>query len=257
MLLFLFSVLTSAAPVLTHNLSSTGHLLERHQCVAGFQALACGFSERWSVGVSPWLLADYDMLALSSRTRLKKYPDGGSLTLQLIYFKTYHASNFTYATPYQMEALWMMWVRALPLAPNYTLHLNLHTNYYLDDSMPFSLRRPIPNRNQGQLNLSMLHEIKIINHWQFLFEAGFLDLAQPYDAPYLHMGASMGRATKNWEWHVGYSVTGALGAFRSAERRDYQQTLRYGDEGYNQDLSDYSAARDFAIHPEFSLGYFF
>lgn len=246
------------APRMGHNVSPTTYMLEKRQCTVGIQVAACGLSERWMVGTIPWLYANYNMLSLVNRVRLKTYETGGAWSAQFSYFKTYpQARSQKYITyPYRMEAYWLQFTRSLPMARHYRMYLNVAANYYADDKRPFSLRRPIPNRNAGQLNLSILNEVALVNRWFIMGELGGLDVAQP--SPYIHAGMSFGRSGYTYEWHLGFSLTATpVALFNPRSRRDYQQELRDTERGFNQELDREKTKRDYAIHPEFALQYFF
>ncbi len=247
------------APRMGHNVSSTGYLMQSGHCTAGFQVAGCGLSDRWTLATVPWLYFNYNMWSLVNRVRLKTYPDGGAWTVQFGYFKTFPQSrNDKYITyPYEMEAYWLQWIRSIPVAKHYRMYANIHTNYYANDKRPFSVRRPIANRNDGQVNLTSLHEIALYKRFFFLGELGLVELLQPAP-PYVHSGFSFGRSGFSYEWHLGFTLTSTpLGLFNPRSRRDYQQELRDTERGFDQRLDREKTKRDYAIHPEFSLQYFF
>jgi hypothetical protein len=241
-----------------HNLTATSYTLKRHECTVGVQVTGCGISDRLTVGMSTWMTFDYKIGNIGARYRLSEDPKGNAWAIQASYFKTYLKvpDREFLKRPYEMEAWWFMIIRTLNLAPHYKLHLNLHTNYYIDDEMPFSLRRPIPDRNNGQINLSSLHELELINRWFILTELGLMDIGQVQK--YAHAGASIGRSGQSYHWHVGYSMSATLKSLSSpTKRNDYQQELRETTAGYHQQMSRDKSRRDYGLHPEFSLQIFF
>ncbi len=247
------------APRMGHNLSATGYLLGKYQCTLGIQVAGCGLTEKWTLATVPWLYFNYNTWSVVNRVRLKTYEGGGSWSAQFGYFKTFpQARNNKYITyPYQMEAYWLQIIRAIPMSRHYRLYLNVHTNYYADDKRPFSMRRPVPDRNSGQVGITSLHEIALYKRWFVMGELGFLEILQK-SPPYAHAGFSFGRSGYTYEWHIGYTLTSTpLGLFNPRSRRDYQQELRDTKDGFNQNLDREKTKRDYAIHPEFALQYFF
>lgn len=246
------------APRMGHNLSATSYLLGKYQCTLGIQVAGCGLTEKWTLATVPWLYFNYNTWSVVNRFRIKTYEGGGSWSAQLGYFKTFpQARNNKYVTyPYEMEAYWLQIIRAVPMARHYRMYLNFHTNYYANDKRPFSMRRPIPDRNSGQIAITSLHEIALYKRWFVMGELGFLEVLQP--SPYVHAGFSFGRSGYSYEWHLGYTLTSTpLGLFNPRSRRDYQQELRDTKDGFNQDLDREKTKRDYAIHPEFALQLFF
>ncbi|MGE4130315.1 MAG: hypothetical protein AB7F86_01685 [Bdellovibrionales bacterium] len=246
------------APHLGHNVSGTSYLLPKWDCTIGIQVTGCGLSSKWMLATVPWLYMNYNMYSIVNRIRLYTFQDGSSWTAQVSYFKTFPEDfDSKYITfPYDMEAYWLQMIRSYFLARHYRMYLNVATNYYANDHRPFSLRRPIPGRNQGQLNITTLHEVALVNRFYTMFELGAVDLAQP--SPYVHIGFSFGRSGFYYEWHLGMSITSTpLALFNPRSRRDYQQELRDTSEGFNQHLDREKTKRDYAIHPEFALQAFF
>lgn len=246
------------APRMGHNVSATTYMLEKWQCTVGAQVAGCGLTENWTIGTVPWLYFNYNMASIVNRYRLITYPEGGNWTIQVAYFKTYpQARSEKYITyPYEMEAYWLQFIRMVPMAKHFRLYFNVATNYYANDKRPFSLRRPIEGRNQGQLNLTVLSEVALVQRWYMMAEIGGLDVAQRI--PHFHAGASFGRSGYSYEWHLGFSFTSTpLSLFNPRSRRDYQQELRDTETGFNRHLDREKTKRDYAIHPEFALQFFF
>lgn len=259
-LLFASSALAEKlAPRMGHNLSATTYKLDPMQCTLGVQVVGCGVTDNWMVGTVPWLYANYNMWSVVNRYRLITYPEGGAWSLQFAYFKTFpQTRSDKYITyPYDMEAIWLQIIRSIPMAKHYRIYVNLHLNDYLNDHRPFSMRRPIPNANDAQVNLTTLHEVALVNRFFLLGELGLMEIAQP-TWPHVHVGLSAGRSGYSYEWHLGFSLTSTpLALFNPRSRRDYQQELRDTQKGFDQELDREKTKRDYAIHPEFALQYFF
>lgn len=252
-----------------HNLTMTTAVFQRGECTIGLQTVACGILDPLSIGTSPWMWSDYRMANVAVRWSPSEINDEKRWALQAIYFKTTSpkrepagmTSDGTIpprsGQDYQMEAAWFEIARSQRFAPHFQLHGNLHLNYYFDQTMPFSLRRPSLKKDPWQINLSSLMEIELVGGFYLLAEIGLLDLNETY--PHLHTGASLGYSRGRFDVHVGFSMTSTFYAlFHPVERVDYQQTLRTSQwNGYNSDLDPNLVRQDFAIHPEFSLQYFF
>ncbi len=245
-----------------HNVSATSDALPKGNCVLGLDIAACGVSDRISVGTSIWMLMDYNMNSLAVRGLLSEDAEGNKWALQTSYFKTYRPRNYTYdarepLTTYQMEALWIMLIRTVSVNDHYRMHFNFHSNYYFDEKMPFSLRRPYVAQTPYQFNLTVLNELSMTEHWILLAEGGLLDFAR---APlHFHVGTSVGRVTDTWSFHFGFSMTGSRDSvFAPTTRSDYQEDLRaHQPEGYNSPRDPLRVKDDFSIHPEFNLSYQF
>lgn len=266
LLLLIVVILSSAhaedsihGPRFGHNLTATSDVLAKGQCTIGLQLTSCGLSDHLTIGLSTWMLFDYKIAGVGARYLISEDSEGRRFAVQASYFKNTRSipAHRTYSKrPYEMEALWLAWIYTVPMTPYYRVHMNVDTNYYKDDEMPFSLRRPIPGRNQGQLNLSTLHEIELVKNWFMQTEIGFLDLVQSQQ--YVHAGFSLGQTTANYHWHMGYSMSATVQALATATKRnDYQQELRETTAGYHQHMSRDKARRDYGLHPEFALQFFF
>lgn len=241
---------------LGHNLTATSHLIPKGQCAIGFQATGCGLSPSLAVAFSPWLAADYRMTNFFIRL---KWASVQNLTFghQLAYFKsTRQPPLYSTRDAYNMEAVWNSFLLTQVIAPDLKVHWNQHVNYYLEESHPFSLRRPSINRTPWQFNTSMLIEADLIQGFFMLGELGLLDWTRPPN--HFHFGASMGRKSRNWEWHGGFSISATLASwFTQGTRTDLQgQNLPY-ELGQNQAYSEQEMDQDFSLHPEFSVQYYF
>lgn len=242
------------------NVTSTSDVLRAGQCAVGPTAAACGISNYYSIGTSPWLYYDYNMYSLALRGLLSQDKEQNRWAFELNYLRTFRKfeGNSYYVRPnYQMESLWTKLIRTYYFNSHYRLHLNVQANYYWDEKMPFSLRRPYVKKTPWQFNLSMLHEMDLVHGWFILGELGLLDLLR--DPLHLHAGASIGRVWKSFSFHLGFTMTGSYDAiFSPLGRADYHQELRsFSANGYDGDLDPYRVKQDFSIHPEFSVQYIF
>lgn len=243
-----------------HNLSSTSDLLPPGHCSIGIPVTACGLFRGLSLGTSPWMYMDYNMFSIALRALIAEDEEQNRWAAQGSYFKTYEkreAGNRLALSTYQMEAAWLMLIRTWRMSEHYRLHGNLHANYYFDEKLPFSLRRPYARPSPFQFNLTLLHQMDLVSGWFVFGEMGLLDFAR---APlHIHAGASLGKQIGGLSARAGFSLTGSGPAlFSPTNRRDYQQALRFQSiEGYDGEIDPWRAQYDYAIHPEFSLQYTF
>ncbi len=166
-----------------HNLSATSDVLESGHCIMGLEILACGVTDSVTIGGSPWMYIDYNMYSLAARVLISEDAEKNRWAFQLNYFKTYKEravddDTLYEANYYQMEAVWLMFIRTLTFDDHYRLHLNFHANYYIDERMPFSLRRPFMEKTPYQFNFTLLHEVDLVDGWFIFGEMGVLDLAR-------------------------------------------------------------------------------
>lgn len=241
---------------LGQNLTATTHLIPKYQCAIGFQATGCGLTSFLAVAFSPWLAADYRMTNFFVRS---KWAAVGNLTFghQLAYFKStrqpplYSSRDF-----YNMEAIWNSFLLTQVITPDLKVHWNQHLNYYIEESHPFSLRRPSSNLTPWQFNSSMLIEANLTQGFFMLGELGLLDWTRPPN--HFHFGASIGRKTTNWEWHGGFSISATLASWFTQGTRVDLQGQNLGNElGQNQAYGEQELDQDFSLHPEFSVQYYF
>ena len=261
--------ISSEPKLLGHNLSNTAYVLDSGECTLGFVHAACGLSEKLTVGSSPWMAIDYKMFSLALRYQVSSNDDTTE-AFQASYFKTYQKRDRSipedsYYNPdgdyeyrgYEMEAIWLMYIRSKRFTPHFTLHYNFHVNYYLEDKAPFSLRRPYEKRSPWQINLSTLFEVDLYKMWFIQGELGLLDLL---NSPiHTHAGASLGRKQSWGYFYFGFSYTSTLNALFSPSRRvDYQwETISTREDGYDSDLDSEKIKYDYAIHPEITIQFFF
>lgn len=257
------------------NLSITTETLRQGHCSIGLQLVGCGLTDRLTFGTSPWMWDDYQMANIGFRQAFDVAADE-RWAVQAIYFKTtaperaqaapdiipldsfeQPASQTPVSGTYEMEAYWLIVARTKIMSPSYRLHLNGHLNYYVDETMPFSLRRPSLTKSPWQVNLTMLHELKLVDTWSLWGELGVLDLLR--DPMRVHTGASLAKSWGSLSGHIGFTLTSTPEAlFSPLSRVDYQQILRFSSwKGYDRELDPERVRMDYALHPEFSLQYTF
>ena len=238
-----------------HDTSTTSYTLHGGECTAGLQTVACGVSNYFSLGTSPWLFDEYNMVNFLARLRLRT-SETSQDTIQVGYFKTYETVNHAAQADYQMDLTWFYFVRTLFLTPDAAVHLNAQAMYFRDDKRPFSLRRPWLDRRPVQLNATALTELHVIGGWYINAELGILGLIQ--SSPEYLFAVTFEYRLRNWLFHGGISQLGTYEAFWHPLRRiDHQQYRRTVDGGFNGPLFSSMAEYDYSIHPEFALQYYF
>jgi len=237
-----------------HDTSSTSYTLHDHECTVGIQTLACGLSDEFSLGVSPWLMADYNMVATLARWRFETSPTEQK-ALQFGYFKTFEAHRGS-SLGYQMELAWFYYIQSYFLTPNAILHWNAQAMYFRDDKRPFSLRRPWVDRRPLQVNATALAELHVYQGWYLNAESGVLGLLQT--DPQILIAVTLEYRLSNWLFHGGLSQLGTLAAYRAPLlRSDAQQDLRWQPDGFDSPMDPSLAKYDYSIHPEFAIQYYF
>lgn len=256
-----------------HNLSQTDDVLNKNEFSVGPQVIAYGVSDQLTIATSPWLIQDYEMFNLFAR-----YKTSQDRSFQLSYFKACFKSDgcidklegypnetgeytdtkswVNSRTGYSMEALWLTMIDHFELNDHYAIDVNYGVQYYANQKMPFSLKRPAPKPLPWQFHVSSLHEASLAGPFKLYAEVGCLI---PTDTEtYLHMGASLGYKKNALESHLGFSVTSKIAAlFNPAYRNDLQQQLKNAWETYDSEQDAQLYKNDYAIHPEFSFQYTF
>lgn len=264
-----------------HNLSQTAEVLSEGEISVGPQVLGYGISDRWTIATSPWLVQDYGMFSVFSR-----YKASDDRSFQLSYFKAcfgsdncvrtiprnppatpgtsaYYQRNIDSQAGYSMEAIWLVMIDRYVFNDHYVLNINYGLQYYANQKMPFSLKRPSSNPKPWQAHITTLHELSMVGPFKLYGEFGALI---PTDTQaYIHLGTSIGYKKDRIETHLGLSVTAKILALvNPAYRLDVQQQLR--NESKTYDAPAHSVAgthetdpyeNDYAFHPEFSFQYTF
>lgn len=235
-----------------HNLTATSDVLDGKTCSLGLQVLACRVGARTALGLSPWMLTNYRMYAVALRHVFSEDGEGNRWGGQVSYYQTW-TKRGPNDINYEMTALWLQGIRTYQVRDDYRLHLNVDVNYYFDDTMPFSLRRPSLTRSPWQFNVTSLHQVALTKGWFILGELGLLDV---FRKPlHTHSGVSIGWENSWLSWHLGYSVSASLEAFFNPTYRiDYQQVLlAYPGATFHDQLDPGSTYNDYGLHPEFAL----
>jgi len=252
-----------------HNFSSTSYTLDQGECTFGLQVIGCGVSEDLSLGTSPWLYSDYNMLSLFARAGWRHNAQRRQ-ALQLSYFKTFQQKGFVqngyydannmwhdYAitNDYIMHAVFLQWIDSWTLSPYAVNHFNVSVQHYIDDRRPFSLRRPSMRPHKTQLNLTTLLETHVVGPLFLMSELGVLNVG----ATQFHLmaGTSAQLRGNRWMAHLGFSINGTLNGFRSTDRFDAQKAILTTGSDYSRDWPASYNEKDFALHPEFSLQVYF
>lgn len=260
--LILFFILSSFSSIASnlnnvetfgHNLSHTDRNLPDNSCTAGIQIVACG-NKDFLIGTSPFLFEGYNMMNLYIRANIKRGKKVNH-SLELALFDTYDEN----IDNYKMKAVWGYYITTFKVSNNYKMHLNTILGYYMDDTYPFSLRRPTIKKSPYQLNISTLHEGILSEHISLLGELGIIHLTDTY--PRLHTGFSLVFKSKQMLVQVGLSMSSTFYALdpdaNSFSRHDYQRELISTYKGYNSQIDPEKVKYDFSIHPEISFQLYF
>ena len=251
-----------------HNFSSTSYVLPKDECTVGLQVIGCGVSDDVALALSPWLFSSYNMANFFVRSRFDQTPKSES-TIEAAYFKTFGSDRgggadydefgqyHTYygEKDYQMEAFWLRGIYGQRINDHFASHLNLNFQYYLDDRRPFSLRRPSMRHNRAQLNVTDLMETQLVGSFYLVGEIGVADLIS--NLPHLVVGSSLQWRALNWMAHMGFSMNGSADSLFVGDRFDAQRRLHDTVRSYDDTLPDDYEKKDYGIHPEFSLQYYF
>lgn len=238
-----------------HNMSSTSYMLRPGHCTIGIQALACGITEKWNLGTSPWLFHDYNMYSAIMRFQIGSHDAEQQKAIQVGYFKTFPSGDES-RRDYEMEAGWATYVHTFFVNDHYSAHLNGQVMYYWNDEFPFSMRRPWPEKRPVQLNLTVLNEVQMSSGWYVNAEVGVVGVYQSH--PQILLAMTIEYRTSRWLFHGGFSQIGTPQAYGAPTRRaDYQQWLGWSEDGFHGGIEDAWARYDYSIHPEFVIQYYF
>lgn len=229
----------SKSILIGHNLTPTTHTLAGGSVTAGNYLVAVGLTDNLFIATSPWMYVSYNMYSVGARYRyaLDSLSDLG---LQVSYLKSSDEPPYLY----QMEATntSLSWGRRL--TPNYRFQLSLNHMWFLDETYPYSLRREPYNDQPYQFSLTTLHETKFIGGFGGLLEAGCLGVNYTY--PQIYLAMSFHYIFENLLVQLGVSANGTpVGIERL-------YTTEQGLRG-----SSSSSPRDFALHPEAQLQFYF
>lgn len=259
------------------NVTQTANVYPVKRCTIGTQLLGCGITNELTLATSPWLDIQYNMYNANLRYQLSER-ENLSRALQLSYFKTYDTHRklpdgaspndasydpyFCYYlssegcfTGYDMDAAWLYFAQSEKISPQFTFHWNVQAAYYWNDRKPFSLRRPQIGTSPWQFNLMTAYEFHMTGPWFLQTELGILGVTRKY--PPFHTSATVSYRARNIAIQVGFSATGALQAWLNRDREDYHSAALSTNEGLKREFTEDELKKDFSIHPELFLQYFF
>ena len=259
-----------------HNVAQTSNVFPAGDCTAGTFLIACGITDKLTMGMSPWLYASYNSDNIMLRYQFYKKQRETS-AFQFAYVKTFTPSKKMpsqtdsssadydpdYCTTsrkcfigYEMDTLWSYFIHSIRYTKGYTLHLNAQIAYYWNDKKPFSIRRPQAVRTEWQSNVSILNEVQLVKNFYLNGEFGVLGLSEKY--PALHSGVTIEYRGMNWAIRLGGSGTGNLAGWWGVDRFDYHSYALYASsEGLERKFSDAELQKDFSVHPEIYVQYSF
>jgi hypothetical protein len=239
-----------------HNMSPTANTLPQGATSAGIYIIGYGLSDDIMLATSPWFHIFYNMNNFILKAKLHQSKET-TIGLQVAYFKSknqavYHEDenqNSVYDY-YQMEATISNLIYTKKISREYVFSANLGFHHYEDETVPFSVRRESFKDNPYQFNLSTFHELKLGDKVSFGFEVGFLGMNYLY--PQILTGLSLNTKVNAWQMQLGFSATGTPKAYLSSEKVDSNRA----NNGYISDNKE-DGKRDFSIHPEIQLQYYF
>jgi hypothetical protein len=238
----------SQATLLGHNLSPTTYTPEKGRVSIGTYAAFVAVTDDIVIGTSPWMYFDYNMYTLVVRQG-KQIDEKSRLGWQMIYFKTDRDSSFI-SDGYQMEAFSGNLTYTRRLNNRFALHFNYNHMYFLDETVPFSLRREPFNDDTFQSTVTLLAEVQGTSDWGFLGEIGVLGLNYVY--PQTILGLSTNYKSNNYLVQFGFNITSTPKALFISPRVDANN---YNNGRLTNDR--YDGKNDFSIHPEIQFQYTF
>lgn len=229
-----------------HNLSPSTYTLPAGKMTLGNTVAGAALGNRVTLGFSPWLVFDYNMPNLVLRAQLpltKQLPS----TLQLMYLKT--ASIFL--KRYSMEAIGLWWTLLFEVSNIYRIHTGPQVFVFLEEAVPFSLRREPYKNDAYQWSWTSLHEVTLSPTWSFQGE--FALVGMNYWYPNLHFGTSLVKKYPHWILQAGLSATGIAAYLNRGVHQVYNA---YKDTGATFSVEDtYRAA--VSVHPEVQIQWIF
>ncbi len=211
-----------------HLLASNNQLLEKKQWGLGTMYAGYGVSESTTVAVSPFVLFDFNMINLQTRS-VWQLTSTSRFGLDLGFYKSINPEKSEYhdycvanspTVPlnncteniermigykkFKMEALALKATYS-QLFGSYRSSATLAYFHYIDDERPFSFRMDPANSDKYAVSITSLHEFKVGLRRYLSFEAGFWGLN--YQHPYYHTGLTYNYQTENWVFSFGASST--------------------------------------------------
>lgn len=234
-----------------HNLSPTTETLKTGKFTAGFAAVTLGVTDNLTVGTSPWIAWDYNMINLAVRWKHKIDPQN-TIGLQTHYFNTYNEDKKRFErTTYSMHAISQFFTYSYRLAKQTNLILNINPMYFFDEEVPFSLRRSGATEDSYQINSTALLQTRILPWFTTNIELGVLGANYTY--PQMITGLSgtffIGQS---FLFQLGFNITAVPRAMFGSQGVDSNSTVRSFRTFFKQDLQI-----DRSAHPEIQIEYFF
>lgn len=235
--------LSSESIFLGHLLTPTSELPKKDVFTVGTHVVGYSLNDKLLIGTSSFLFVFYN-----SPNLYLKYGDSFNekhkWAIQFNYLKSTDAYVLG-SKEYAMEAsmLWGIW--SYTVTDFYSLHTSLNYMHFFNEGNPHSLRREPFNNQPYQFSLTTLHDIKVSKNYGFASEFGILGLN--YKIPNIHGGFSFRYMDSNILIQMGlsYDVHFSINAFDPDEYKANNPTLGV------------SNSKEFIIHPEVALQYFF
>lgn len=226
-----------------HLLTPTSELPKKDVLTLGTHIMGYSLNDNLLLGSSSFLLIFYN----SPNLYLKYGDDFNKKHKWAIQFNYLKSSDAYILGPkkYAMEAnmLWGVW--SYEVTDFYTLHTSVNYMYFFNEGNPHSLRREPFKDQPSQFSLSTLHDIKVSKNFGLASEIGILGIN--YEIPNLHGGFTVRYVDTNILIQIGLSYDLHLPGI-SFDREAYQAT--------NPTLG-ISNRKEFILHPEIALQYFF
>jgi len=234
-----------ALPTFGHNLSPTTHSLKENQVTFGSYLIGYGLTDHLLIATSPWIYSNYNMsnLALKYTNSLN---DRWNYVSQTIYFKTFNG----FSNRYKMESIMTSLGVSTQISKDVEVTFNFNYMFYWDETLPFSLRRETLNDQPYQYNFTALFEFMPESDLGVLIELGALGINYKY--PQVISGFSVHYKMSHFLIQLGISITGTPKSYFNSTRYDYNQ-----HKISKEFIDEESVKRDFSIHPEIQLQYFF
>jgi hypothetical protein len=204
-LIFVSLLFASEKPVelIGHNLTPSIYTLQENQVTLGNYTFAYGVTDHVMLATSPWLYANYNMNSVLLRTRME-INETEQWGVQLAYFKTQRI----FPNIFEMEAYGLWLTRQNRIQDNYSLTYGVNVLHFLNDNIPFSLRRASFDSSKTQISLISLHEFLVSSSYGILAEVAVIGPNFVY--PNLHWGVSFHYRNNWFLGQIGLSTSGFL-----------------------------------------------
>jgi hypothetical protein len=213
---------------LGHLVSSNNNVLQAGQASVGSLFAGVGLTDELMVGFSPFVAATYGMNNFISRyaANISRRERVG---LDFQYFKTYAQDPNEHGDPslcktnpcqirdqypdgfysFKMEAWDAKATYNYQFTNFYRFNFTGSFYYYIDDERPFSLRMDPENLDAYALNVTTLHEFRLMKNVYLNLESGLWGIN--YEYPYIHSGFSIDLQYEHFLLGLGASSTWSPG----------------------------------------------